>query len=1170
MPDSPTTVVDADALSDAVAAWRTELAAAGGPDLLTRFHELPDAALDLASAHPSGLAGFLAGRPTRLSSLFREPAALSEARRRVRAVRLAATALRDQHGVRAAHLAVGTVRWRLPGERPVCGPVLLRPITVTPRGAGHIDDDLALGGPVRTNPALVRLLERAGRHLDPRELEALATSGPGFDAAPAFRRLTELAGDLPGFSVRPGLVVGTFVDLAPALVAELDRLAPSFAAHPLVPALAGRPAAVPPPGTAPAGPPGVAGVVPVLPLDADQRAVLDAVAAGSSLRVEAPPGTGATQVLAATVAALAASGRRTLLVAAQRAEARTVVERLATVGLADLVECDGDDDVRRSATSAGAGADPDEPAAAPAGDPLDVLRRQHRALHAPREPWGVSALQVMHELARLTSSTPAPRTGVRLDDAVLRRLDRPTRDAAAAALREAAEHGAFDPAARRSPWYGAEPAGDAEAADVLAATGRLLSEQLPALRERMARVAADAGLGLADSVAAWGRQLDLLVGVRGTLDVFTPAVFERPVTEMVAATAPAAWRAEHGVEMGLWQRRRWEKQARELLRPGIAVADLHAALVAAQAQREQWQHHSSGGGWPRVPSGLAEVDAAHAEVTRELRRLERVLAGTAEGGRLLELPLPALTRRLERLAGDSDAARTLPGRTAALARLRELGLEELVADLRERGCTAAAVAAELDLAWWRSLLQLLLAADADLAGTDAAAHERAVDGVRALERRRRREVARRVRDAVAVTGTAPCRATGPLALPQEVPATAPVDVVVLAGAHRVGAAEGALALARAAQVVVVGDPAGLPPAPLAAADGTQDPGPEGPAARRSVLDLLDDVLPTARLTRQHRMPAELGSAVDVVAPGAAPQRRVPAPPGAAAVRLDVVPDGSGHPGPEGSVESVDAEVDRVVALVLEHVRTRPGESLAVLSLSRPHARRVADALRAELPDHPDVARWLAGATSEPFVVTDADRAEDAVRDAVIVTVGFGRTPHGRVLHRFGRLDADGGAARLAVVTSRARRHLTVVSCLRAGDLDPERLRTPGSQALRALLEHLEGPGAGAGPPPAPADPLLADLARRLAARGHPAVAGSDALGPELVVTGDGPDAPVGVLTDLAPASVDDAGLDAALVERHVALPDQLARLGWRVVRLGAVGLFTDPDAQVRRVLGTAR
>lgn len=1168
MPDSPTTVADADALSEALAAWRTELAGAGGPDLLTRFHELPDAALDLASAHPSGLAGFLAGRPTRLSSLFREAAALSDARRRVRAVRLAATALREQHGLRAAHLAVGTVGWRLPGEQPVCGPVLLRPITVTPRGAGHMDDDLALGGPVRTNPALVRLLERAGRPLDPRELEALATSGPGFDATPAFRRLTELAGDLPGFSVRPRLVVGTFVDLAPALVAELDRLAPSFAVHPVVPALAGCPAAVPPSGTAPAGRPGVAGVVPVLPLDADQRAVLDAVAAGSSLRVEAPPGTGATQVLAATVAALAASGRRTLLVAAQRAEVRTIVERLSTVGLADLV--DGDDDLRRPATSALAGVDADEPAAVPAGDPLDVLRRQHRALHAPREPWGVSALQVMHELARLTSSTPAPRTGVRLDDAVLRRLDRPTRDAAAAALREAAEHGAFDPAARRSPWYGAEPAGDAEAADVLAATGRLVSEQLPALREQMARVAADAGLGLADSVAAWGRQLDLLVGVRGTLDVFTPAVFERPVTEMVAATAPAAWRAEHGVEMGLWQRRRWERQARELLRPGVAVPDLHAALVAAAAQREQWQHHSSGGGWPRVPSGLAEVDAAHAEVTRELRRLERVLAGTAEGGRLLELPLPALTRRLERLAGDSEAARTLPGRTAALARLRELGLEELAADLRDRGCAPDAVAAELDLAWWRSLLQLLLAGDADLAATDAAAHERAVDGVRALERRRRREVAGRVRDAVAVTGAAPCRATGPLALPQEVPATAPVDVVVLAGAHRVGAAEGALALARAAQVVVVGDPAGLPPAPLGTGAGAHDPGPDGPAARRSVLDLLDGVLPTVRLSRQHRMPAELGSVVDVVAPRAAPQRRVPAPPGAAAVRLDVVPDGSGHPGPEGSVESVDAEVDRVVALVLEHVRTRPQESLAVLSLSRPHARRVADALRAELPDHPDVARWLAGATSEPFVVTDADRADDAVRDAVIVTVGFGRTPHGRVLHRFGRLDADGGAARLAVVTSRARRHLTVVSCLRAGDLDPERLRTPGSQALRALLEHLERPGAGAGPAPAPADPLLADLARRLAARGHSAVAGTDGLGPELVVTGGESDAPVGVLTDLAPASVDDAGLDAALVEHHVVLPDQLARLGWRVLRLGAVGLFTDPDAQVRRVLGTAR
>ncbi|MFP5334112.1 MAG: DUF4011 domain-containing protein [Actinomycetes bacterium] len=1166
MPDSPTPpVVDAPrrpAVSEVVASWRAELAAAGGPDPLTRYRDLPDGTLDLASAHPSGLAGFLAARPTRLSSLFREPAALADARRRARAIRLDATALADQHGVRAAHLAVGLVSWG-DGEDRMTGPVLLRPITLTPRGAGQVDFDLELGAPVRANPALVRLLRRAGRPLNPRELEALATAGPGFDPQPAYRRLAEVAGDLPAFSVQPRLVVGTFVDLAPALVAELDRVAPALPGHDVVAALAGDAEAVARLASLAhsRGRRAADGTddVRVLPLDADQRAVLQAVVAGRSLRVESPPGTGATQVLAAVVAGLAASGRRTLLVASQRAEIRGVVQRLASVGLADLVDA-GEDGAETTAVP-----EADEPRGGRAGDPLAVLRRQHEALHADREPWGVSALTAMRELARLTSTHPAPRTAVRLADDVLRRLDRPTREQVAASLREAAELGAFDPGARRSPWHGAQLAGAEEAGVVLDAVRRLATEQVPELRREMERVAADAGLDPAGTVAGWGRQLELLLGVRATLDQFTPAVYERPVTEMVAATASASWRAEHGVELGLWQRRRWEKQARELLRPGVAPPDLHAALVAAQEQREAWQRQASGGGWPRVPGGLAAADAAYAKVVTELRHLERVLATTPGGGALLDAPLDDLLRRLDTLAADADADTEgrLPRRTAALAALRRLGLDELVTDLRERGCPPEQVTAELDLAWWRSLLQLLLGQDRDLAGTDAAAHEAALDDLRAAERRRQAAVVRQARDALAVAGAAPCRATSPLALPQEVPAETAVDVVVLAGAHRIGAAEAALALVRAAQVVVVGDPHGLPPAPVVVADE------EGAGGRVGVLDLLDGALPTVRLTRQHRMPAPLAAAADAVAQTDA-QVRVAAPPGAAEVVLDTVPDGSGAPGADGTVESVEAEVDRVVALVLEHARTRPDESLAVLSLSRHHARRVADALRADLPDHPDVARWLARPTSEPFVVTDADRAEDAVRDAVILTVGFGRTPHGRVLHRFGRLDDEAGERRLAVALSRARRRLTVVSCLGSSDIDADRLRSAGSRALRSLLVHVESPG------PEPAgdvgDPLLVDLARRLATRGHtctvPQVDGT-ALAPDLVVDGDG-GAAVGVLTDLQPHGLAGAALDAALVERHLLLPDQLARFGWRVVRLGAVGLFTDPDGQVRRVLGTAR
>ena len=63
-------------------------------------------ALDLSHAHPSGLATLLAGRPTPLSMLFREPAVHSAARRRSRGLRTVAGELASDRGVRAGVRAV--------------------------------------------------------------------------------------------------------------------------------------------------------------------------------------------------------------------------------------------------------------------------------------------------------------------------------------------------------------------------------------------------------------------------------------------------------------------------------------------------------------------------------------------------------------------------------------------------------------------------------------------------------------------------------------------------------------------------------------------------------------------------------------------------------------------------------------------------------------------------------------------------------------------------------------------------------------------------------------------------------------------------------------------------------------------------------------------------------
>ncbi len=1209
-------------LAGAVAGWRNELASLGGPEPLMDAEDLREGSLDLGAAHPSGGAMLLAGRPTRLSHLFREPGALDEARRRARAIRGEAAALADEHGLQACVLAVGLASWRDEATgATVSTPLLLRPAELHARGAGPVDYEIGLGGPVRTNPALVRELERRGVPVDPVALAALSVHTHGFDPAPALERLRSLTRvSAPDVQVKPGLLVTVLVDVARSLVADLDRTADRLGSSDVVLALSGDAAArsrLQRPSATTALPAGARGVDPddvqVLPLDASQRRVLDTVLSGRSVRVEAGPGTGATQVAATAVAALAATGRSVLLVAGQQQEAEDVARRLAARGLGDLL-ADATGAVDHNATGplpvvpveppvvpTGAAA-PGASAAAGQDDVVAALGRHRAALHLRRGPWGVSALQAMAALAVLPPG-PDP---VRLAPAALRAMDPAAREAAAGELRDAVELGALAARAGDTAWSGAALGSRAEAVEALDEVTALRDDLLPALRRQATALAGGSGLRVPGCVADAQAQLGLLARVRDCLDSFLPSVFDRPLGQLIDATAPPSARAA-GPRYGMFERRRLERAARELVRPGVLVDDLHGALVEAERARldwEAWRAEDAAGAPPRVPQGVPAAEVVLQQVVAQVTALSAVLAPTTGGGGLADEPWHALGERLGALAADSGALEDLPQRASLLAALERRGLVPLLEEARRRGLDPDQAVVELERSWWRSVLDTLTAADSALAGLDTVGHAAAAQALAAQEKRRRATAVHRVRGTTALAAEAPCRVTGPLALSTELAAGRTYDVVLVLAAHRVGVPEAVLAASAGAQLVVVGDPGG--PTPVRVAPRRSDEAPLPRGSRRSVFDALEQVLPTVRLAWQHRMPLQLAALSRVVPGTTTGEHAVPCPPGRPPVRLRRVSDVTGRPDSQGVVESPDGEVAAVVDLVLAHVREHPHESLAVVALTRPHARRIADAVRAALPHRPELAAFLRQRRREGFVVTDVERCADTVRDAVVLSVGLGVSPLGQFVHRFGPLDDADGHRALAAALTRARRRLTVVSCVAGEVLEPAKLTSPGAVALRELLLALEEPpsadaldalraarartaqpaGSPATPVPGTAatgraaarraaaaapsadgapvvDPLLARLAERLAARGaRPLATGSV---PELVVLPADADSPaVAVLTDLPTATDEDPVGD--LVQRELVVPEQLGHLGWRTVRVSARELFDDPTGPVAAVL----
>ena len=131
-----------------------------------------------------------------------------------------------------------------------------------------------------------------------------------------------------------------------------------------------------------------------------------------------------------------------------------------------------------------------------------------------------------------------------------------------------------------------------------------------------------------------------------------------------------------------------------------------------------------GGRDPGVPVGIDDVHVAYRTVATDLAASTRPSASWARPGSSPRGPVRELEANLAGLAAESEVLTNLQERTAVLSRLRDLGLDPLLVDLARRHVPETAVAAELELAWWQSVLETMLAGDKALLGANTTVLDR--------------------------------------------------------------------------------------------------------------------------------------------------------------------------------------------------------------------------------------------------------------------------------------------------------------------------------------------------------------------------------------------------------------------------------------------------------------
>ncbi|MGE8493595.1 DUF3320 domain-containing protein [Comamonas sp.] len=428
----------------------------------------------------------------------------------------------------------------------------------------------------------------------------------------------------------------------------------------------------------------------------------------------------------------------------------------------------------------------------------------------------------------------------------------------------------------------------------------------------------------------------------------------------------------------------------------------------------------------------------------------------------------------------------------------EAGMAQLVTELASGQLSTEVARSTLEMAYYEDQLQEVTDANPDIARFDGALHSREVGRFVELDRARikaacvevarahhrgipsreggagpvgvlRGEMAKRrghmpirqlmQRAGPAIQAIKPVMMMSPLSVAQFlVPGKQTFDLLVMDEASQIQPVDALGAIARAKQVVVVGDERQLPPTKFfSKMTGTE---PEDADETTQVTDVesilglfLARGLPQRMLRWHYRSRHQSLIAVSNSQFYENKLFIVPSPYTSEAgmgLQFRFVPDGVFDSGGTGT-NPVEAKA--VAKAILQHAIEHPELSLGVATFSVAQRRVIQDELELLRRLNPAAESFFFAHPSEPFFVKNLENVQGDERDVIMISVGYAKNIQGYMAMRFGPLGADGGERRLNVLISRAKRRCEVFSSITDEDIDLERAKGKGVFAFKLFLHY---------------------------------------------------------------------------------------------------------------------
>lgn len=433
-----------------------------------------------------------------------------------------------------------------------------------------------------------------------------------------------------------------------------------------------------------------------------------------------------------------------------------------------------------------------------------------------------------------------------------------------------------------------------------------------------------------------------------------------------------------------------------------------------------------------------------------------------------------------------------------------------------------------------------------------------------------------IRDLVNRAGKAlvalkPCFMMGPLSVAQYLaPGQLEFDLLVMDEASQIRPEDALGAIARAKQVVIVGDSKQLPPTSFfdrifeAEEDLEERTIAEG---AESVLDVASWLFkPSRRLKWHYRSRHE--SLIQFSNVNFYDEDLIVFPSPRAAseglgVHFNYVAGGKFQS--RTNVKEALAIVDHALALM----EGNSVGSMGIVTMNNPQAELIERLLLDTVDKSPVAREWyeMREQSTEPVFVKNLENVQGDERDTMMISMTYGQDQNGKVRQQFGPINGADGWRRLNVLFTRARRRVEVFSSMKYSDVIVDERSARGRVALRDYLQFAEtGQIAsvtytGKGPDSA----FEETVARRLSSYGYEVVPQVGVAGFFIDIGVKDPDNPGDFVVGI---ECDGAAFHSgkSVRDRDRLRQGMLEDLGWTIVRVWSTDWYFDPDKQVHNIV----